>query len=294
MKKVLKLGVGILILVILIQSLTLFIVFDRFDNLNNKLNTTEKNLNSLIGSNKVEVQGQISEITKALSSLQNDVQVQSNTLVNVSNAQAKLTRDLNNVKASTSADFSGIIEDAVKGVVSIKTDVGQGSGFFITSDGYVVTNAHVLEGARLANAVTYDGETFSLRLIGYDIEKDVAVLKANGNFDYLRFGNSNDVKIGDKVIAIGNPLGLSFSVSEGIISAKDRKGDNNLPYYFQTDVSLNPGNSGGPLIDNSGEIIGINNFKILSAENLGFAFYSNEAKKTVNEIALVELGKEII
>ncbi|MBS3141482.1 trypsin-like peptidase domain-containing protein [Candidatus Woesearchaeota archaeon] len=294
MKKVLKLGVGILILVILIQSLTLFIVFDRFDNLNNKLNTTEKNLNSLIGSNKVEVQGQISEITKALSSLQNDVQVQSNTLVNVSNAQAKLTRDLNNVKASTSADFSGIIEDAVKGVVSIKTDVGQGSGFFITSDGYVVTNAHVLEGARLANAVTYDGETFSLRLIGYDIEKDVAVLKANGNFDYLRFGNSNDVKIGDKVIAIGNPLGLSFSVSEGIISAKDRKGDNNLPYYFQTDVSLNPGNSGGPLIDTSGEIIGINNFKILSAENLGFAFYSNEAKKTVNEIALVELGKEII
>ena len=294
MKKVLKLGIGILVLVILIQSLTLFIVFDKFDSVSVKLNNTEKSLNNLIESNKIEVQGQVSEITKALSSLQNDFQEQSNTLANVSSAQAKLNRDINNLKASTSADFSGIIEDAVKGVVSIKTNVGQGSGFFITSEGYIVTNAHELEQTRLANAVDYDGETYSLSLIGYDAEKDIAVLKAKGNFDYLRFGDSNDVKTGDKVIAIGNPLGLSFSVSEGIISGKDRRGDNDMPYYFQTDVSLNPGNSGGPLINKNGEVIGINNFKILSAENLGFAFYSNNAKETVNEITVAELGKEII
>ena len=102
------------------------------------------------------------------------------------------------------------------------------------------------------------------------------------------------VQIGEKVIAIGNPLGLSFSVTEGIISATDREGPNGKPYYFQTDAALNPGNSGGPLIDTSGEIIGINNFKASGAENIGFALEINHAIDTINDIAFNNLNHTII
>ena len=231
-RNIIKFGIIILIAVILVQSLTLYIVYDKFDQNSLKIENVEKTIESEISSNKIEVQGQVDEITKVISSLDTKFNDLTSTVTSVSSAQAKLTRDVSNIRSSTSADFSGVIEIVVKGVVSIKTNVGQGSGFFITNDGYLVTNAHVLEGARIANAVTYAGESYRLDLIGYDLKKDIAVLKANGNFDSLVFGNSNDVSIGEKVIAIGNPLGLSFSVSEGIISAKDRVGDNGLPYYL--------------------------------------------------------------
>jgi S1-C subfamily serine protease len=98
------------------------------------------------------------------------------------------------------------------------------------------------------------------------------------------------LKVGEKVIAIGNPLGLSFSVTEGIISALDRVGPNNLAEYIQTDVSLNPGNSGGPLINTRGKVVGINNFKIGDAESLGFALESNSIRDSINDLA----GEKII
>ena len=94
------------------------------------------------------------------------------------------------------------------------------------------------------------------------------ILKIEGNYPFLKFEDSANVRIGEKVIAIGNPLGLSFSVSEGIVSAKDRLGQNNLPAYIQTDAALNPGNSGGPLVNIKKEIIGINNFCFLSKTRL--------------------------
>ena len=105
---------------------------------------------------------------------------------------------------------------------------------------------------------------------------------------------SDDVQIGEKVIAIGNPLGLSFSVSEGIVSAVNREGSNGLPYYIQTDTALNPGNSGGPLINTDGEVIGINNFKIAGGENLGFSLESNYIEDSVNEISLERLDEIIL
>ena len=95
-------------------------------------------------------------------------------------------------------------------------------------------------------------------------------------------------------MAIGNPLGLSFTATEGIISAVHRKGVNDLPYYFQTDVSLNPGNSGGPLINTKGKVIAINNFKISGADNIGFALEINHAKETINEIAYQAFNKTIV
>src|SRR3989344_2975838 len=142
-----------------------------------------------------------------------------NNKISDTNNKLDSAKQISSIKAKTSTDFSGIIENAVKGVVSIKTDISQGTGFIITDDGYLVTNAHVIEGARYAGAITSDQETKSLTLIGYNDEIDIALLKISGNYEYLEFEDSDNVKIGEKVIAIGNPLGLSFSVTEGIVSA---------------------------------------------------------------------------
>ena len=178
-------------------------------------------------------------------------------------------------------------------MVSIRTDVAQGTGFILTSDGYVVTNAHVLSGADYAEAILSNKNTEELSLIGYNITMDIALLKLDGNYDYLELRDSEELKVGEKVIAIGNPLGLSFSVSEGIISAIDREGSNGYPAYIQTDAALNPGNSGGPLIGTDGKVLGINNFKA-RGESLGFALESNYIKDSIDEIALRKLNQTIL
>jgi serine protease Do len=113
----------------------------------------------------------------------------------------------------------------------------------------------------------------------------------DGKYNTLSLANSDQLQVGKKVIAIGNPYGLSFSVTEGIISAIDRTGPNGKAEYIQTDVSLNPGNSGGPLIDTQGKVVGINNFKVSSAESLGFALESNSLKQILNKIANSTLVK---
>lgn len=204
---------------------------------------------------------------------------------NLANTRKSLASQIEQLKAETTADFSGIIPTVLKGVVSVATDVAQGSGFIISKEGYIVTNAHVLSGGHYVRILPYQSDKWiSAELIGYDLEMDVAVLKITSAQNYLEFENSDNVQIGEKVIALGNPLGLSFSVSEGIISARDREGINNLNAYFQVDVPLNSGNSGGPLVNKEGKVVGINNFKLQNSENLGFSLESNYAKNTINKI----------
>ncbi len=246
----------------------------------NSVSELERKINEKLDENQVNMQIQISSLTDEFNK--------------ISSAQTSLEGELSVLKAEISADFSRIIEQEIKGVVTIKTNVGQGTGFLISDDGYVVTNRHVLLGATLANVYTYDDKVYPAGLVGHDESFDLALLKIGGIFDSLRIGNSDDVRIGEKVIAIGNPLGLSFTATEGIISARDRVGINGLPYYFQTDVSLNPGNSGGPLINTRGEVIGINNFKVSGSEGLGFALKINHAVETINQMALAELNKTIV
>lgn len=219
-------------------------------------------------------QKKIGDISKDISKLSSDV----------SSQQERFTQQLSLLK-STHEDFSGIIADVVKGVVSIGTDKAAGSGFIISKEGYIVTNAHVLTGANQIQVQTSDSKVYPATLIGSDGFYDVALLKIDGIFNVLPLADSNQLQVGKKVIAIGNPYGLSFTVTEGIISALHRTGPNGKTEYVQTDVSLNPGNSGGPLIDTQGRIIGINNFKVGSAENLGFALESNSLKRVVNTIA---------
>ena len=239
------------------------------------LETTD-NLSKLVEKNDADIQTRIDDVEK-----------------NLLDTRTNLLKEVGSIQAKTSSDFSNIIETSKKSVVTIRTDISQGTGFIITNDGYVVTNAHVLYDGSYANAITSNQQTKKMTLIGYNRTMDLALLKIDGNYDYLELDKTDNVRVGEKVIAIGNPLGLSFSVSEGIVSAIDRVGSNGMNAYIQTDAALNPGNSGGPLINTNGKVIVINNFKS-QGENLGFALESDYIKETINKIALKEINQTLI
>ena len=247
-------------------------------------------LNQKIADSEANIQSKINELAESL--------IQTNEILN--DELGLLSRELNVLKASAGEDFSGIVEDSIKSVVTIKTSAGfQGTGFIISDVGYLVTNAHVLadSSGNLASsirAITFNQVTKNAEFIGHNNRFDIALLKISGNYDPLRFANSNNIQIGENVIAIGNPLGLQFSVTEGIVSAVHREGINGVDAYIQTDAALNPGNSGGPLINKEGKVIGINNFKIGSGENLGFALESNYIIDTVNEIYFQKFNETLI
>jgi len=264
---------GLMAVLIASQIFTMIMFVIRTEQLSNSMNETYTELRS----NQLELSSKINELRE-----------------NLESTQTSLNEQLAELKASTSSDFSEIIEDSIPSVVTVVTDVSQGTGFIINDDGYIVTNAHVLYGAHYAKALTADKLVINAQLIGANLNLDVALLKIPGNYESLKLGNSDNVKIGEKVIAIGNPLGLSFSVTEGIVSGINRAGPNNLQAYIQTDVALNPGNSGGPLINRDGEVIGINNFKIGGGEGLGFALESNYVKEAVEGITLDTLNVTII
>lgn len=196
-----------------------------------------------------------------------------------------LKRDVSHIQVE-SQDFSGIVDEVLPSVVSVLTNKGQGSGVIISEDGYIVTNYHVIQGARVVNVFTFDEELYQADVIGIAKKADIALLKIDeDNLDFLKFGDSKEVRVGQRVIALGNPAGLDFSVTEGIVSAVDRVGLNGLEAYIQVDVPINPGNSGGPLVNIKKEIVGINNFKLGgSYEALGFALESNLVKEIVDEI----------
>jgi len=196
-----------------------------------------------------------------------------------------LNLQLKDVKIK-SKDFSAIIDDILPSVVGIVAGQSLGSGAIVTEDGFVITNYHVVSsGTSNIQVFMSDSSVYSAQIIGYNSPMDVAVLKINGNnFNYLQFTDSKNVNIGEKVIAVGNPYGLSFSVTEGIVSAVNREGPNGLSVYTQTDVPINPGNSGGPLINLNQEIVGINNFKVGEAEGLGFALQADTASQVTFDI----------
>ncbi len=191
----------------------------------------------------------------------------------------ELNMQLKDIKIK-SKDFSAIIDDILPSVAGIVAGKSLGSGTIITQNGFIITNYHVISSeSRNIQVFTSDNEVYNAQLIGYNTPMDVAVLKIEGDFRYLEFTDSRNVNVGEKVIAVGNPYGLSFSVTEGIISAVNREGPNGLNVYAQIDVPINPGNSGGPLINLNQEIVGINNFKIGEAEGLGFALQADAAKQ---------------
>ena len=150
---------------------------------------------------------------------------------------------------------------------------GVGSGFIISADGFVLTNAHVVEGADQVTVTLSDRREFKAKVLGADRRSDVAVLKLDAtNLPYLRTGDSSKIRVGEWVLAIGSPFGLENTVTAGIISAKSRDTGDYLP-LIQSDVAVNPGNSGGPLINLRGEVIGINSqIATLSGAYNGISF----------------------
>jgi len=169
-----------------------------------------------------------------------------------------------------------------------------GSGFIIDEKGIVVTNNHVIKNADDIFIIMDGGEDFKAKVIGADSEMDLAVLQIESDqkFKPVKFGNSDKARIGDWVIAIGNPMGLSGTVTSGIISAKNRDiRMNRYEDFIQTDASINVGNSGGPLFNMDGEVIGINTAILghSGSIGIGFAIPSNSAKKVINQ--LIEFGE---
>jgi S1-C subfamily serine protease len=167
---------------------------------------------------------------------------------------------------------------------------GLGSGFLISSDGYLLTNEHVIDGAT-SIMVTIIGQPnpVSAQVVGSDQALDLAVLKVNAgsNLPYLKLGDSDNTRVGSWAIAIGNPYGLDNTVTVGVISAKGRPitvQDHDYPNLLQTDASINPGNSGGPLLDLNGNVIGINTAVDEQAQGIGFAIPSNTAKDALNSL----------
>ncbi|HEY3452889.1 MAG TPA: trypsin-like peptidase domain-containing protein [Myxococcales bacterium] len=221
-------------------------------------------------------------------------------------------------KATTLPDFTRLAEHAMGAVVSISTleqkepsddpikglldphkgeaQKGLGSGFFVNAQGYIVTNAHVVEGAsQVKVTVRVDGHhrEYPVRVVGFDRATDVALLKIEAQdgeaFPTLPLGNSDELQVAEWVAAVGNPYGLSHSVTVGVVSYKGRTdvapaGHDGYYDYIQTDASINPGNSGGPLLNARGEVIGIANAVNAVGQGIGFAVPINMAKQVLGEL----------
>jgi S1-C subfamily serine protease len=166
---------------------------------------------------------------------------------------------------------------------------GAGSGFVVAPDGYIVTNHHVVDGSTELRALFIDGGEYAARVVGADPATDIAVVRVQeGGLPVAEFGDSERLRVGQLAIAIGNPLGFQNSVSAGVVSALGRnlrsQSGRLIENVIQTDVSLNPGNSGGPLADSAGGVIGVNTAMIRLAQGLCFAVPSATARWVVSEI----------
>jgi serine protease Do len=170
--------------------------------------------------------------------------------------------------------------------------LGLGSGVIVTHDGYLLTNHHVIDGADEIEVETAGGRTYRVKVVGSDAPSDLAVLRIDGsNLPMLRLGDSDKVRVGDVVLAVGNPLGVGQTVTAGIISAKERStgmGNGTFESFLQTDAPINRGNSGGALVNTAGELIGINS-QILSTSGggsigIGFAIPSNMARQVSEQL----------
>ena len=200
------------------------------------------------------------------------------------------------VKNSLSSSDRISLEDLMFGRKQDKMQFGTGSGVIISADGYIITNAHVIDEAEKILITTNDNKEFEAKLIGSDEQNDIALLKIQTENDlpYAVFGDSDSTKIGEWVLAIGNPFNLTSTVTAGIISAKARNLDptgRTTQSFIQTDAAVNPGNSGGALVNTMGQLIGINTaIQSQTGSYIGYSFAvpSNIAKKVIED--LMEFG----
>ena len=196
------------------------------------------------------------------------------------------------VRNSSTISNQFSIEDFLFGQTKKNPQIGTGSGVIISSDGYIITNHHVIEDSEKIQITTNDNQTYNAIIVGSDKQNDIALLKINSEnkLPYATFGDSDSAQIGEWVLAVGNPFNLTSTVTAGIISAKSRSLDptgRTTQSYIQTDAAVNPGNSGGALINRRGELIGINTaIQTQTGSYVGYSFAvpSNIAKKVIEDI----------
>ena len=222
--------------------------------------------------------------------------INSNSNIDFTVAAEKTINSVVHVKNTSISSGSSSVWDYFNNNQSNRTRVGMGSGVIISKDGYIITNNHVIENATTIEITTNNNKSYQADLIGSDEVADIAVLKIDSNeiFPYIRFANSDQTKIGEWVLAVGNPFNLTSTVTAGIISAKSRDlndYDSKNQSFIQTDAAVNSGNSGGALVNTSGDLIGINT--AITSGTGGFVGYSfavpsNVARKIFEDI--IEFG----
>lgn len=191
--------------------------------------------------------------------------------------------------------FASVAEQTSESVVSIRIETvergravrGGGSGVVFRSDGYILTNNHVVGEARRIEVGLRDGRTFPAQVVGTDRATDLAVIRIDAeNLPAATFASRGNIRVGEWVVAVGSPFGLDYSVTAGIVSALGRAGVgmNEIEDYVQTDASINPGNSGGPLVNLEGEVIGINTMIVGRGSGIGFAVVSELAEQVAQQI----------
>ncbi len=231
-----------------------------------------------------------------------DTEIDTQSATEAASSSSDVTVELN--KTPTSVDnipqegglsYQQIYDKTIPSVVSISCDTGSGTGVVLSKDGYIVTNCHVVEGAKAIQAVFTDGRILNATVIGADAVSDLAVLHVQANdLSAAEFGNSDSLRVGDAVAAIGDPLGLEFrgTMTDGIVSAinRDVTTEGRTMTLIQTNAALNSGNSGGPLLNCYGQVVGINTMKIgaftdsAGVEGLGFAIPSTTVKEIVDQL----------
>ena len=214
-------------------------------------------------------------------------------------------RFIKNYRSSVPSDFIQAAKESRKAVVFIKSDEEahdnsdvrinnstSGSGVIISNDGYIITNEHVIHNSKNIEIMLNDNRVFSAEIIGVDVSSDLALLKIEAqNLDYLIFGNSDSLLVGEWVMAVGNPFKLQSTVTAGIVSAKARNinllENQGIESFIQTDAAVNPGNSGGALVNTRGDLVGICTAILSNGgnyEGFSFAIPSNLAKKVISDI----------
>ncbi|KHO48619.1 trypsin-like peptidase domain-containing protein [Candidatus Pacearchaeota archaeon] len=256
-----------------------------------KQNLENTQLKDQIYKLQTSANGKINELAQSAIETKRSISLLDENLTNTNNQISKL-------KIKASEDFSELTKTSISSVVIVRTLSSLGSGFFI-SEGYVVTNEHVLENengeiSQVIQIVTNDNKFHNAELIGYIKNLDLALIKTDIGSSLLELEKSENVGVGEKVLAIGTPEGLSFSATDGIVSAVNRTGFGTAGSYVQTNAQLNPGNSGGPLINKDGKVIGMNNFKLVNSEGIGFALEADKIKIGVNTISKQLLNETLI
>lgn len=257
------------------------------------------------GSDKTTTQGEdelISVTTEPNGDHENDVSVPSAPVVSEQTASESVTASPNEKKTK-----GEVYAESVNSIVGIKAEgekevealfgrkvkapfTSTGSGFFISADGYILTNYHVIDNASRITVTTYGGQAYEATVRGYEKSNDIAVLKAEGEFTPVTPGDSSSLAVGDDILVIGNPLGeLSYTFTNGVVSYLNRAvtmEEGNAINMFQTNAAINEGNSGGPVFDMYGKAVGIASAKYASAsvEGLGFFIPINDIKNMVSDI----------